>query len=233
MFDLSPSHSQPIASSSRVTLDHLHTPSKSPSKSPSKLPHRIHINLQDDILSTPPPPVTPTRRHSSEIDSSLLDDTLSKRMRMAVSNLVATASDPSRYTSKEAMGRKIKELTTSLAQSKQHVDVLQSNQEVYGAQAVVADLALQKMNEAVFAKEEQKKNKPDEIPLCKPGHGNIWTTEKVWDVIRLQKEAKEKEQAEAAAAASKRLENQRKRVEIEMGWKDLVEAHKAAVKEHE
>ncbi|THU87187.1 hypothetical protein K435DRAFT_682111, partial [Dendrothele bispora CBS 962.96] len=145
-------------------------------------------------------------------------------------SLKRTSSDPGHYTSKQAMGQKIKELTRNLSYSEAHMEVLYENQEVYAAQTVIQDMTLMKMNQAVMVKEEEKRSKKHpNFTLPNQGFGQIWTDQKVLEVMQLHEEEKACEEAEAAERVRIRMEKQKAKAEAELKWKRIVEDHKAQV----
>ncbi|KAK1229974.1 hypothetical protein PQX77_006949 [Marasmius sp. AFHP31] len=149
-------------------------------------------------------------------------------------SLTKTSSDPSDYPSKEEMGGKIAKLTQSLGLSKAHMDVMQKNQEVYAAQAVLQDIALVKMNHAVKEKEEDQisKKKRSEYLFTDPGVGRVWTSNDVQEKMRQRNADRAREENEAAEKAKNREERKRKKAEAEEGWKNFIAEHREAVAEH-
>ncbi|KAF5366019.1 hypothetical protein D9758_006716 [Tetrapyrgos nigripes] len=251
-FDISPSH----ATSSTSTPD-----------TPSDLQQLMVFPSYNE----PQTPNHSRSRSHPDIDPALLDDTPSKRMRIAFSSLSSTSStsflvsqtpytsdtpfshapdkipadiqqpdwtlkkvsaNPRHYCNKEAMGKTIGDLTEALGDAELQVKVLKLNQETMAAQAVIADLHLQKMNQIIYSKEQEKIAKEhanNKFVLPNPGHGHIWTKEAVADTLKKKKEAKEKEAAEQAERVRKREETSQKKAALELEWKNCREEHKKAV----
>ncbi|KAJ3825962.1 hypothetical protein F5880DRAFT_1477183 [Lentinula raphanica] len=219
------------------------------------------------MLDTPSTPSRP--RCSHPLDD--FNDTPSKRMRVAFSNLSGTesgsfltskspytadkpfprllektsvdipqpdwslirsSSDPDQYSGKEAMGRQIDELTKALQQAQDRTQLLEKNQEVWAAQAVLQDMTLLKMNRVVYEREEEKKNKKSGLMLPNPGYGRIWTDDSVAQKLRETREERARKQAEKEANVMRKDQLKEKRKEMERRWKETIDNHRKEVEAH-
>ncbi|THV00391.1 DDE-domain-containing protein [Dendrothele bispora CBS 962.96] len=220
-FDLDPSHAQapeqPVASSSRITLDTPKTPQKPATSSAFFLTSK-----------TPYTSDTPFPRLLQRVPADVPEPDWS---------LIKTSANPGDYIGKEAMGRKIEQLTEALECAKRVIEIAGENEETWAAQSVLQDMTLVKMNKVIHSKEEEKAARKNQSGLALPGpgegYGCIWTDEAILDYKRKKREEEERETEEKKQKAKEKEDARARKVALETEWKDIMEKHHSAVHEWE
>ncbi|KAE9387116.1 hypothetical protein BT96DRAFT_838124 [Gymnopus androsaceus JB14] len=250
--DASPTHAlppEPIASSSHLPLTHPSPVASSTQLAPTSPSCTSSRRFHDE---TDDPVDTPSKRMrilSSSLASTSSGSFLTSKnpytsntpfprlLEKKPLNLAAPKwslleqSGGEEYRSHLSMEAENERLTGALKNAKSHLDAYKEREEIYAAQAVIQDLTLEKMNQALHAKEEKKRRKnakADNEVLPNQGLGRLWTDTHVLEFQERKRDRLAEELAQKESRKAARVSKKTKKAALEDEWKEIQEEHAVA-----